>query len=231
MSKIASRALVLAFALVASASAHAQCEAPRLLLERFISGDCDACWRAMPPNPAPPGGAPFVLDWIVPSASGTKTQISGAALTEAAERAARAGSLRTDEVLTQSTPLPARSALRLKIEDGPAWNGYIALKLEASYDSTRPLPQGLAAYLAVVERIRSGEDGSPVARQLVRTVIGPLPLDGLEHGHKIEHLRGARFPEAAKPERVASVGWLETPAGRVLAVASSRADAHCMRTP
>ena len=225
-------ACVLALAFIASSPARAECAAPRLLLERFLSADCEACWKATPPTPAPAqSGIPFVLDWIVPSASAAKTPMSHAAVADAAARAARAGSLRGDEVLTQSTPLPARSALRLKVEDGPGWNGYVALKLEVSYDSSRPLPQGLAGYLALVERIGVGDDGSPVARQVVRTVIGPLPLEGLAQGRKVDHLRAARFPEAAKPERIATVGWLETAAGRVLAVASSRTDANCRRTP
>jgi hypothetical protein len=224
---------VLSLALIAPPPARAECATPRVLLERYLHADCDACWRAAPPIPAAPapGGPTFVLDWIVPSSGAAQTPMSQSALADAAQRAARAGSLRSDEVLTQSTPLPARSALRLKIEDGPAWNGYVALKFEASYDSSRPLPQGLAGYLAVVERIAAGDEGSPVARQVVRTVIGPLPLDGLARDRKVDHLRAARFPETAKPERVVAVGWLETPAGRVLAVASARADAGCQRTP
>jgi len=218
----------MALGLIGSSPAGAQCASPRVLLERFISADCEACWRATPPTPAPAqSGTPFVLDWVVPSASGAKTSIAHAAIAEAVPRAARAGSLLADEVLAQSTPLPERSALRLKVEDGPAWNGYIAMKLEAGYASTRALPQGLAGYLALVERIPAGDDGSPVARQLVRAVIGPLPLGGLAQGHRVDHLRAARLPETMKAERLATVGWLETPAGRVLAVASSRADAHC----
>jgi hypothetical protein len=230
VSKIASAGwpCALALASIAPPAAHAECAAPRLLLERFIPAECDACWRAIPPTPAPAqSGMPFVLDWIVPSASGAKTTMSHAAVADAAPRATRAGSLRSDEVLTQSTPLPERSALRVKIEDGPAWNGYVAMRLEASYRSSRALPQGLAGYLALVERIQVGDDGSPVARQVVRTVIGPLPLTGLAQGHSVDYLRAARVPDNVKAERIAAVGWLETPAGRVLSVASSRVDAQC----
>ena len=226
-------ALIVALALASTTmSAHSECAAPRELLERFIPAECESCWRAIPPAPQPSQpGAAFVLDWIVPAAGGAQTQLSHAAIAEAASRVTRAGNLRGDEVLTQSTPLNVRSALRLKVEDGPAYNGYVALKIEASYDSPRPLPQGLAAYLALVERIRAGDDGSPVARQLVRTVVGPFSLEGLAPGRKIDHLRATRLPANIKAENLATVGWLETPAGRVLAVAASRTDAHCMRTP
>jgi len=69
-----------------------------------------------------------------------------------------------------------------------------------------------------------------VARQLVRAVVGPLPLDGLAQERKVDHLRATRLPETANPERLTVVGWLETPAGRVLSVAA-RADSDCQRTP
>jgi hypothetical protein len=218
---------VLMAASTASLPARAECPPPRVLLERFVYAHCEPCWRATPPTPSGARGTPFVLDWIVPSDQGARTSISHAALAEAAPRAARAGNLRSDEVLTQSTPLPQRSALRLKVEDGPASNGYIALKLDASYHSTRALPQGLAGYLALVERLNAGDDGSPVARQVVRAVIGPLPLAGLAPGHSVDHLRAVRVPENVDAARLSSVGWLETPAGRMLAIAASRADAQC----
>jgi hypothetical protein len=222
----------LTLALFAWAPAHAECAAPpRLLLERFISADCEACWRVVPPSPAPAqGGTPFVLDWIVPSSRGDQAPLSPVTVPEATPRAARAGSLVSDEVLTQSTPLAGPSALQLKVEDGPAWNSYIALRLEVSYTASRPLPQGLAGYLALVERFGAADEGTPVARQRVRSVIGPLPLDGLAQGRKVDHLRAVRVPANVSPERLAVVGWLETPAGRVLAVAS-RADPPCKRTP
>jgi hypothetical protein len=221
--------LVASVLIAASPARAADCAAPKLLLERFISAECEACWQAVPPIPTPTqSGTPFVLDWIVPSARNDPAPWSALAVPEATPRAARAGSLRNDEVLTQSTPLPARSALRLTVEDGPAWNGYVALKLEASYGSSRALPPGLAAYLALVERIGAGDDGSPVARQVVRTVIGPLPLDGLAQGRKVDHLRATKLPATTKPERLSVVGWLETPAGRVLAIAG-RGEPGCKR--
>jgi hypothetical protein len=226
------RAAVLALSCAAGVPAGAaDCTTPRLLLERYISADCQACWQAMPPAPPPAqGGATFVLDWIVPGARGADAPLAAAAVPEATARAARAGGLRSDEALTQGTPLAARSALQLKVQDGPAWKGYIGVQMQAHYGATRPLPAGLAGYLAVVERIAAGEDGSPVARQLVRAVVGPLPLDGLAEGRKVDHLRATRLPDTAKPERLSVVGWLETPAGRVLAIAG-RDDPQCQRTP
>lgn len=211
------------------ATSSAACVAPRVLHERFISADCELCWEAAPPLPAPQAATPvFVLDWIVPSVRGDDAPLAPAALSEARARVERAGALRSDEALTQSHPLPARSALLLTVADGPASNGYIGLQFTLKYASTRALPQGLAGYVALIEQVAAGDDGTPVARQLVRSVIGPLPLDGLAAGKSIDHLRAARYPESAKPERLSVVGWVETPAGRVLAVAGRR-DPTCGR--
>lgn len=208
----------------------ADCHAPRptLLAERFISADCERCWGIAPPLPegAATKTPPFVLDWIVPGARGEAAPLSVAALPEAAARVARAGRLRSDEALTQTTPLPAHGALEVEVQDGPAWNGYIGLRLVVRYGSGRPLPAGVAGWVALVERIPAGSEGTPVERQLVRTLVGPLVLAALPAEHAVEHLRAVRVPENAKPERLSVVGWVETPAGRVLAVGARR-DPDC----
>jgi hypothetical protein len=49
-------------------------------------------------------------------------------------------------------------------------------------------------------------------------------------GRPVEHLRAVRLPPNARPERLSAVGWLETPAGRVLAVGAPR-DAGCAERP
>jgi hypothetical protein len=52
-------------------------------------------------------------------------------------------------------------------------------------------------------------------------VLATLPSE-----HVVEHLRAVRVPPNAKPERLSVVGWVETPAGRVLAIAARR-DPDC----
>jgi hypothetical protein len=227
-------ALLAVGAAFADARAAADCRAPRptLLVERYISADCAACWQSAPPLPAGAAGKglPFALDWIVPSARGEAAPLSLAATPEAATRVARAGALRSDEALTVTTPLPPRSELRVVVRDGPAWNGYIGLQFDASYASTRPLPAGLAGWLALIELIPAGSEGTPVERRLVRSLVGPLSLATLASERNVQHLRAVRVPENAKPERLSVVGWLETPAGRVLAVAD-RHDPDCDDAP
>ena len=204
-----------------SGLAHAACPPaqPQVLLERFISADCAMCWQAEPPNPAPTRSA-FVLDWIVPAPPGVEAPLAAAALLEAAPRAARDGRLDANEALTHSHPLPARSALVVEVADGPAWNGYIGLSMKVRYSATRPLPKNLSAWLALVEHIDAGNEGTSVDRVLVRSLIGPLALDALAR-QPVEHLRAVRVPESGKAERLATVGWVEANNGRVIALGRS----------
>ncbi len=207
---------------VAPAAVGAACPAdkPQVLLERFISADCAQCWRATPPDPAP-GKRAFALDWIVPAPPGMEAPMAVAALLEAAMRASREGRLDADEALTRSHPLPQPSALRVTIADGPAWNGYIALQLNVRYGAARPLPKPLSAWVALVERIDAGSDDTPVDRLLVRSLVGPLPLDGLAQRNAVEHLRAVRLPDSGRPERLLAVGWVVAGNGRVIALGRS----------
>lgn len=192
-------------------------EKPQVLLERFISADCAACWQAAPPNPAP-GKSALALDWIVPAPPGAAAPLAAAALLEAAPRAARDGRIDHNEVMARSHPLAARGALVVEVEDGPAWHGYIGLALTVRYTATRPLPKGLKAWVALVERIDAGNEGTPVDRLLVRSVVGPLALDALAQREPVEHLRAVRVPETGQAERLATVGWVEAANGRVIAL-------------
>jgi hypothetical protein len=213
-----SRALALVW-LLAAVPAAAQCppaQRPQVMLERFIPADCTACWQAPPPQVAGTESKPaLAIDWIVPSASGDNAPMATAALPEAV---ARAGAIRSDEALTASHPLSSRSSLAVRVADGVAWHGYIGISLAITYDASRPLPDGLVAYAALVERIPACEEGTPVARRLVRSLIGPLALTGLAPG---EHRLAARLPDVNRPERLSVIGWVETAKGRIIAAAAS----------
>ena len=209
-------------------------ERPALLVERFISADCRSCWEAAPPMPSterPVEGAAIALDWIVPGPGGDAGPLAAAALPEAVARAAgvAGGAVGSDETLTRTFPLPRRTALRVDVEDGPASNGYIGVRMSVRYDARRPLPEGLVGWLALVERIAAGTEGSPVDRQLVRALVGPLAVSELSEGRAVQHLRAVRLPKTGNPELLAAVGWVETP-GRILAVGARR-NPHCTPRP
>lgn len=202
----AARTLAVSLLALAGVGALAQC--PSVLVERFIPAECEACWR----EGRAPGPGIAVLDWIVPSVRGDEAALAAAALAEAS---ARAAGLRPDTTLERRHALAA-SSLGLRVEDGPAWNGYMGLRLAVQRGSAR-LPEGAAGYLALVETLAAGDEGSRIARRLVRVLAGPLVLDA--SGSAVEHLLALRIPQGARGDRLGAVGWVQDGAGRVLAFA------------
>lgn len=184
--------------------------APRELIEHVFSAACDACWRERG-APLPPGA--MRLDWIAPA--GDAAAMATAALPEALAR----GTPRDHATVLRRSALTQRSPLTLRVADGPAWNGYVGMQVTVTR-SGRHTP-GQSAWLALVERVPAGSEGTAVDRQLVRVVIGPLPLDELATLRRVQHLRSVRLPEGAQPERLASVGWLEAADGQVIAATQS----------
>lgn len=219
-------------ALPALAAAGQACPALNAALgERFIAADCSDCWAAgaepaeATPRPTPRRG--WTLDWLLPRAP--DAAMSAAALPEAAERARRAGLLAADDtaasaaqVLIERPPLPRRPGLALRVASGPAWQGYFGLQLSLTVGPATHLPAGTTAWLALIEQIPAGAEGSALPRQLVRSVSGPLPLQALRAGRPFSHLQALRWPEGAQPARLQARGWLEAPDGRVLAMAADR---------
>ena len=191
-----------------TAAAHAQCPSA---VERFIPADCEACWSAGDGSAGAP--APFVLDWIVPSPRGDEAPLSAAAIAEAT---ARAGTMTPGAALERRHPLPPAQGLRVSVEDGPAWNGYMGLLLRVQRRQDAALPSAVVGYLALVESVRPGDEWTPIARSVVRTLAGPLPLDSARE--RTEHLVALRIPMGAKAERLGAVGWVENVAGEVIAL-------------
>ena len=181
------------------------------VLERFVSADCAECWRdAQQPAPAPGG---WLFDWITPTLP--EAPLAAAAPAEARERALRSGGtapIGQQMRAQRASPAPL-PGLKLAVKSGPAWSGYFGLKLEVQ----GRLPAGSSAWIALVEVLPAGTDGSVVARQLMRTVAGPLPLSG---SAKQVQLRALRWPESAEPTRLDARAWIEGPDGAMLAVAS-----------
>lgn len=218
----AGRHLAAALALLVSvASQAATCPAPTApLREWWINADCTTCWTQSDPTTAPKG---WRLDWIVPAPAAADAALAGAALPQAAERLAR--------LHLQAPPADAarvadqasrRSAGRLKVQSGPAWNGYIGVELVWTPQRRTPVPAGAQAWLALVEDVPAGTEGSPIARTLVRNVAGPLPLDAARAGQPFSHLQALRWPDGARPERLLARGWIEAPDGRILLMAADR---------
>jgi hypothetical protein len=221
--------LLAAAAAVAQAGPACPPQPPRALLERFVAAPCVRCWQAKPP-PLRENRDAWVLDWVVPPRTtepavdpspshrqaGATAWPAQAALPDAAQRMTTHGLLGSDEMFSISHPLAVRSALALQVSHTPLPDGRIELRLAARFTSQRPLPAGLQGWLALVERIPAGAADSPVDRQVVRALAGPLPLEGLAR-RPIDHLRTVAAPATGQPERLAALGWVETNKGRVIA--------------
>jgi hypothetical protein len=212
---------LLGLAAAASAQAAAAPACPRAgaaVVERFISADCADCWSASDMAASAPGG--WLFDWIAHTSTGTDAPLAAAASTDAQERAQRAGgpSPTGAQTLIVRSTLPRAAGVKLSVQSGPAWNAYFGLRLEAR----GRVPPGSSAWLALVELIPANAEGSVAERQLVRSVAGPLPLDALRSGRATSHLRALRWPETAQPTRLQARGWIETPDGALLAIATDR---------
>jgi hypothetical protein len=201
--------------LAATALAQApECRAvpPTRLVERFVPADCERCWSEAAPFTRAAGA--LVLDWIVPA--GDDAPMASAALPEATARAGRMPAART---AVHETRLHPSEFPHLRIVDGPAWNGYIGLRLLVTRHGR--LPEGAVAYAALVEEVPAGNEGSGVERHLVRALAGPMGLAELNSEPKTEHLRAVTVPVGGRVDRLSSVAWIQTPDGRVLAAGQS----------
>lgn len=188
------------------------------VLERFISAECSACWTDASSAPAPKDV--WLLDWIVPSVRGEEAPLSPAAPDEAAARARRVLNTGANDERTVMHRTAARKpiAARLTVASGPAFNGYFGVQL----DGRGRAPVGSSVWIALVESVAAGTDGTPVPRELVRTVAGPLQPRELQSGKPWRVLQALRWPETAKPDRLLARVWLERTDGSIIAMAGER---------
>jgi hypothetical protein len=221
-----STALLTAVLLLASGTAMAQsfCSSdgrpqPVALLERFINADCEACWADAATPQAARGE--LALDWIVPGGRGDDAPLSAAASRDSGARLEALGRARpatTDYSRSKIQPAPQR----LRVSHGLPFNGYLGTSIELKPGSGRPW----RAWLALVETIPAGVEGTPVERNLVRNVLQPSwggagPLSK-EEQRRLYEARPLSIPEGANPDRLRVVGWVEDSQGRIRAIAQSR---------
>jgi hypothetical protein len=108
------------------------------------------------------------------------------------------------------------------VAHGLAVNDYIGTSISVQ----QPGPERWSAWLALVETVPAGVEGSPVERNLVRNTFQP-PWDGAKPLSKADRRRllesrPMQIPEGAKPSRLRVVGWLEDSRGHIRAIAQSR---------
>lgn len=192
--------------------------APGVLLERFISADCEACWAD---GSTPAAAGELALDWIVPGNRGDDAPLSAAASSDALARL---------ESLARAAPKTAEAVRhraesargRPRVSHGLPFNGYLGTSIELK----APTPGRWQGWLLLVETIPAGADGTPIERNLVRNALvltwgGNGPLSKQEQVRLFES-RPMSIPAGARPERLRVVGWFEDGPGRIRAIAQTR---------
>ncbi|HSB98442.1 MAG TPA: hypothetical protein VLE45_00920 [Burkholderiaceae bacterium] len=188
------------------------------VLERFISAECEACWTDV--SVAQPASGEWLLDWIAPSARGDDAPLASAAPPEARDRARRAlkAAPADDRTGVRRSAARGASSLQLRVSSGPAWSGYFGVQVDARGRAAA----GATVWIALVETVTAGTDGTPVPRELVRAVSGPLTPSELRSGKPWQHLLAMRWPETAKASRLRARAWIEDAGGRIVAMAGER---------
>ncbi|MDZ4143737.1 MAG: hypothetical protein U1D29_04270, partial [Burkholderiales bacterium] len=114
---------------------------------------------------------------------------------------------------------------RLRVAHGLPFAGYIGASIELQPARVRPGAE-LTAWLALVETIPAGTEGTPVERNLIRNLLmSPWNGDSLlsNDGEKrFFESRPMGVPEGANPDRLRVVGWVQDTKGRITHIAQSR---------
>ena len=196
--------------------------APRALVERFISADCDTCWSDSH-TPAAKGGE-LAIDWVLPGSKGDDAPLSAVATRDAADRLEVLGRPAPAKELGVTTAVAPKSRLRLRVAHGLPVNDYIGTSIEARPAGT--LRSNVTAWLLLVETIAPGTEGAVIERNLVRNAL-KSPWNGADALSNKEHVRffesrPMHVAEGARAARLRVVGWLQDDRGHVLAAAQSR---------
>jgi hypothetical protein len=205
---------------------------PIRLMERFINADCETCWQ----DQATPkvGKEDAVLDWIVPNDAGSKgddAPLSAVASRDGLTRLEVLGKSVPQETLTSAHPVAGLNALKgstLRVAHGLPLSGYLGASIELKPVPPSAKKQRWTAWLALVETLPAGTEGTPVVRNLVRNAFQAV-WNGENKPSKTDQnrffdARSMSIAQGVNPDRLRVVGWVEDAKGQVLAAAQS----HCV---
>jgi len=190
--------------------------APHALLERFISADCADCWTAPGTRAAPRGT--LALDWVLPGEQGDDAPLAAVARRETRDRIDFLRLRWTGERQQLSNEERIARAGRLRVAHGLALGGYMGASLR--FEAPRGTAGPFTGWLALVELLPAGTEGTPVPRALVRNLVAE-PIAARPQGGFGQIWRSMNLPEGAAPERLEVLGWVSDARGRVLAAAQS----------
>lgn len=195
---------------------------PVALVERFINADCRNCWSDA--GNARARRNEVALDWVLSGSQGEDAPLSAVASRDGLKRLQALGLAPPTGSSSQTTAVAASG--RLRVAHGLPVSGYIGASVELQRLPPAGTPAPWTAWLALVETIPAGTEGSPVSRNLVRNLLQP-PWDGRKQLSKNERFRWLEsrtmdIPAGTNPARLSVVGWVQDASGRVFAAAQSR---------
>ncbi|MGV8804383.1 MAG: hypothetical protein ACWA6Y_05435 [Polaromonas sp.] len=197
---------------------------PVKLLERFINADCDSCWTD-PATPQPAANE-IALDWVAPGRQGDDAPLSTVATRDAQTRLDALHQKLPEKTLLLSHSVKTLKGSVLRVAHGSPLADYVGASIELKPVTKAARRQRWSAWLALVETLPAGTEGSPVERNLVRNLLQPSWSGRMELS-KDEQIcffesRAMNIAPAANPNRLRVIGWIEDEKGRVLAAAQSR---------
>jgi len=197
---------------------------PVQLMERFINADCSSCWS----DPATPqaGAGQMALDWVVPGRAGDDAPLSAVASRDAEARLQALGRPAPTQASSQTQPVRRLKGATLRVAHGLPLNDYLGASIELKPIPAAARKQRWTAWLALVETLPAGTEGSPVERNMVRNLL-QTTWDGHKQLPKAEQnrffdARSMNIAPGATPSRLRVMGWVENEQGQVMAAAQSR---------
>lgn len=197
---------------------------PAQLLERFINADCASCWSD-PATPKAEAGQ-LALDWITPGSQGEDAPLSPVATRDALARLAALRRPVPKGSRVSKRPVRGTVGSTLRVAHGQPVADYVGASIELKPVPAAARGQRWTAWLALVETLPVGTEGSPVARNLVRNLLQTnwnlrKQLSKTEQEQLFER-RSMRIADGADARRLRVIGWVEDGRGRVVAAAASQ---------
>ena len=197
---------------------------PTQLLERFINADCDSCWK----DPATPKATKYqlALDWVTPGSQGDDAPMSAIATRDAMTRLESLKKQPPAASSAQTQPVRGMKDTTLRVAHGLPLADYVGASIELKRIPTSARGQNWTAWLALVETLPAGTEGSPVARNLVRNLF-QSPWNVRKQLSKTEQFRffdqrSMNVAPGVNSSRLRVIGWVEDENGQIVAAAASQ---------
>ena len=193
---------------------------PRTLVERFLRADCVDCWTENV-LPKPPRGA-VTLDWVLPVESGDDAPMSAVARRDAQQRldALPSPQFQGGQLMQSLNRSERIGRHRLRVQHGPTVGDHVGASLR--FHAQRGAKGPFTGWLAVVEWLPAGTEGSPIPRQLVRNLLVEPITPEPSRDWPYQLWRPMNLPEGTRPERLGVVGWVTDADGGMVALAQAR---------